>query len=1227
MIMMRKATENHRNSGAFAEYFSPRLKVKDLTKKQWHPPQYAAFYKETPMKPSQVPNRLSHTHSKRTSAYQRPELWYQDRPNAYQTSSSYRGPVTSDMNSSMTIPQHNPKHTVGTSWHSSQPSEFTSKEPHHILGSINGYQPRPQDRVAPSQTAPQPPYILRPVTAEGSGNRTQLSFPRLGHHPANSLPHTRENFNNYSSSFSQVIVNRTEPNHPFSEMTREPPSSQSQQQQPMTRPQNPVGDLNYRSFQKPSESCRTSNLNPSPQLGNYAKTQTTMPTTQIPPRTLPVSQPSSKKPVAIKPSHVPQTKDYPPQTDTLEPSPSLKCSGFSKSKEQINISSPFQHCTKVSPITTASKTSLKSAKEDGTKGSKSGVLRTKSNTLLSPKVLQKPPNAVTQPVKRVRSESASSIVEQASKRKPPSSGHQASQHHKPVRPQRSSLLPDDLKELFTPDPMTYVVNPPHKTLKPKITDEKPKSAMSERDGPSHTTSSSRRAVCVSPMNKTAAYLSQASCPLLTSMPTVILNRINVEDYIRPKKKMKSTSSKSTNGHSKKESSKLMNSPLLGKDAVASEQMSVSPLVKQTADKSRKHVKVSDPIELDLNLDLRLALDFDDSRSSHCSEEEQLISLQDMLTRATKLPETPKKVTFSEPSTPGNDGPKSKNVLQLLPSIVETGSYKNNLDQMLKEINVNKRSKEIETLLRTACSEGVLRIAEYEQTEESQEINTCTEFQTKFLQRFSLVSGAFREPTPGEAVFSIEKFGHIFNQDSLQLRHCTVHPQGRAQKTLLWSSPAQLRLHVTLGLFQEAYDCHSPCPPQVMLLLFKMLSVHSERLVSDGLLQAMCDITCTAAGQIVNHGNQQFNVWVPSLADVTLILMNMGAAFVTLYPFEDLQPLFTEGDLLEDLCINSESFSEGHQNEILEHNFSNIFKYLSYSMSLCPLAYSDNELLLLLTMLGHISLDTRFIQPSVHLEALLYRVLNNFKEWDAVLPRICSALTSFTDDHRNMCLMVQALPVYKRGKQLRQHLSLCMISKLLDGTCTYKPTQSNFQLSEVRRYLKRMQPSSLLRDLMNTVGSDRNEDEDTLDQQAYYLCYSLLTLLNEATSLQFYTANQKKQVLILLSLLEVHIKCDIRESMKYLYRSKVKDLVSRIYTKWQKLVQRTHPLHNKLYDYWQPQETLRNNKQVKEEEDEATVIKATEETEEKATQEAVKGGGDMELDSNLEESDGPVKMDD
>nr|XP_021328353.1 uncharacterized protein slf2 isoform X4 [Danio rerio] len=113
----------------------------------------------------------------------------------------------------------------------------------------------------------------------------------------------------------------------------------------------------------------------------------------------------------------------------------------------------------------------------------------------------------------------------------------------------------------------------------------------------------------------------------------------------------------------------------------------------------------------------------------------------------------------------------------------------------------------------------------------------------------------------------------------------------------------------------------------------------------------------------------------------------------------------------------------------------------------------------------------------------------------------------------------------------------------------------------------MRPSSLLKSLSSARGSE--DCDATLDQQAYYLCYSLLTLTNEASNFEFLPSAQRNDLRCLSSLLEKHIKCDIRESEKMLYRSKVKDFVARIYTKWQVLLTRTRPQEGMLYDYWKP----------------------------------------------------------
>ncbi|KAM6915945.1 SMC5-SMC6 complex localization factor protein 2 [Xenentodon cancila] len=814
---------------------------------------------------------------------------------------------------------------------------------------------------------------------------------------------------------------------------------------------------------------------------------------------------------------------------------------------------------------------------------------------------------------------------------------------------RRPVIPDDIDQLFTPDPKTYVVSPTCKTAKPKIDGETIKSPISEKA--SSPTSGSSPSVTGSSCHKTLSRVTElphtrpaSKRESLVGLPTVTLERVKLEKLNFSSKDKGLTNSpissesqpvdvKSDNNCTLLDSSYLSSS-YLNSDAAASEQTSSSQctpsqsLEKQASEKRKKEANEEDPIDVDLDLGFSFKYSLDVTQSSDSSEEEQLMSLQEMMECVAKPPHTPEKGAFSEPSTPGHKSSPPKTVLS---STIKLGVYKNNLDRMLEEINNNKRAKEVEAELLTACQEDLLRIAEYEEAEENQEDDISTE-QQEFLLRYSLMSSAIREVPPGEAVFNLERFGHIFDQNTLQLRQCMVSPQGTAQKALLWSSPAQLRLHVIIGLFQDAYDYSSPCPPQVTRFLFKMMSVHSERMVSEKILQALNDIACSAAYQIGKNGSHQFEVWVPSLADVTLVLMNMGVSFVALFPFENLQPLFTEGDLLEDIYIKSESPSTEDQLSFSEHNCSNILKYLSYCMGLCPRAYSDEELLFLLIMVGKISLDTsRILQSTVEVTCLQYKIVNNIRDWDAVLPRICLALTDLTDDHHNMCLLVQLLPDNTRGKQLRRHLSLSMISKLLDGSSSYRPTQEEFQLADLRPYLPRMQPSALLRGLYQ---KDKEEDLAVLDQQAYYLCHSLLTLTNEASNFQFFPAHQKAQLLVLSYALETHVKCDIRENEKCLYRSKVKDLVARIYTKWQMLLQRTRPLNGKLYDYWQPVTTFGRSQEdgedtgveeAEEEEKQTTLADENDEVvvegeEEEKQVEKMEPEEDMELDQRPEEKD-------
>ncbi|XP_023261564.1 SMC5-SMC6 complex localization factor protein 2-like [Seriola lalandi dorsalis] len=1302
---MRKVQENQGKTRTLGEYFSPRSKVKDLALQERSLPHFSSFNQETPMKPSQVPNRLSLPPPRRVLPLQSPELCHRDRLGPPRQPHHAVGPVRStEFNvgspTNVGIPTHRPHHTprdrLGPSQHSAQHSDsFCSSQlvpgsQSYIDTSVKRLQPSPPG--ISHHASPQfmkdlsnrtPSFHIRGhqvtepmVTLSYSGSKDVTAKSQESHKAQSSnvrslIPTIQLHRPPVTPSLNTSAAQEVSPRHLSDSECLSPGNSQCSRRgyqpslstQPSDRisasslhmhsPVAPYQDQQLKrtpSSEKPipvdlncssQKRCREFEVSDDNakkmclQGTNSGKAQTPKPTVCSSVSTSLVSSSSQPSVLELPPETTDSHLCLEPacgQSTCLELSSTFKpaqssCASLSPKPcikrrpsvgaKQAYINSTHNHIVKIKELKSPSKTveeSVKKISEENDKRSKSSTLSTDvpqrdtsslphsqlgshhcghthpSTSVLPAKTLSRG-NQVEESRKTDSSTPKSALK--------PNSGPlscRKAERSKTARPRRPVVIPDDTDELFTPDPMTYVVSPAHKTTKSKTDGGTIKSSTSEKSCSPSTASSSSTPVTGSSCQKTpnskvtgSPYAVDTAISSSTGNPqipilTVTLERVNLENIKPPYSKnreLKNSPITSSGRQLKEESvksddkhaSRLPNKVTLETNTAASEQTSTShcsqspALGIQASEVSRKQVNEEDPIDVELDLGLSFALDFDLTQSSHSSEEEQLLSLQEMMEHVTKPPDTPEKGAFSEPSTPGHCSSHLKT--QPLPPTTKPGLYKNNLDQMLKEINTNKKAKEIETQLLTACKEDLLRIAEYEEAEENQEEGISTE-QQEFLQRYSLMSNAIREVPPGEVVFNLEKFGQIFNQDTLQLRQCMVNPQGTAQKTLLWSSPAQLRLHVNIGLFQEAYDCCSPCPTQVTRFLFKMMSVHSERMVSEKILQALCDIACTAAYQIVKNGSQQFKVWVPSLADVTLVLMNMGVAFVTLFPFENLQPPFTEGDLLEDIYIKSDSpSSKKEQSTFPEHNCNNILKYLSYCMGLCPRAYSDDELLLLLAVVGRVALDTRLIlESSVELYPLQYKIVNNIRDWDTMLPRICLALTDLTDDHHNMCLVVQLLPDNTRGKQLRRHLSLSMISKLLDGNCTYRPAEKEFQLSLLRPYLPCMQPSTLLRSMLRNQ-KDKEEDMAILDQQSYYLCYSLLTLANEASNFQFFPAHQKEQLLSLCYELETHVKCDIRESEKCLYRSKVKDLVARIYTKWQMLLQRTRPLHGKLYDYWQP----------------------------------------------------------
>ncbi|XP_074855362.1 SMC5-SMC6 complex localization factor protein 2 isoform X2 [Carettochelys insculpta] len=553
------------------------------------------------------------------------------------------------------------------------------------------------------------------------------------------------------------------------------------------------------------------------------------------------------------------------------------------------------------------------------------------------------------------------------------------------------------------------------------------------------------------------------------------------------------------------------------------------------------------------------------------EEEGLLPLQDILFSSSKPSCGTPEGSCLEDASQDTLTPSPKLPLSKLP-VVSHVSYVNSLEHLLKEKEESERVGELEKQLQEDIQQiGLNSSTGEEEQENSDEDQDLLEEHRAFIKRFSVVSDAIPDYHPGEEIFHLSNSGKIFNQQNLDLRNSGFIPQNPVEKLLLRSEVTQQLFLATQGFLTCAYSC-TQCPIPVLKWLFQMVSIHSDYYVSMQILDTLMEITLKNA----YLSDTQSRLWIPSLSDISAAFINMGVPFTSLFPLQHLQPTFTEDDIVSEMQVTvgrqvCGDISAGPAFSCLpETNLINVIKFLCFCTTLYPDGYTDHEILLLLLLLFKISLEKLLKQiPLVDLQCLLTKLLKNIRDWDAKMPQLCLTMSELSGHHHDLLWLVQLVPSWvKRGRQIRQQLSLTIISKLLNKKCINLPDTTDLQ------YLVQMKPSVILKKKIE----DRKEQQDDLseecvhselEQQAYYLIYILLHLVSEVSCFDVVNSNQRKHLLRLCGALEKHVKCDIREDARLFYRTKVKDLVARLYGKWQEMIQNSRPTQGKLHDFWEP----------------------------------------------------------
>ncbi|XP_040217829.1 SMC5-SMC6 complex localization factor protein 2 isoform X2 [Rana temporaria] len=547
------------------------------------------------------------------------------------------------------------------------------------------------------------------------------------------------------------------------------------------------------------------------------------------------------------------------------------------------------------------------------------------------------------------------------------------------------------------------------------------------------------------------------------------------------------------------------------------------------------------------------------------EEEEILKPLDeiMKTAAQPVPATPQKADLSSLSlSPMLDTPVNNRLKELL----QTPRYDNNLVLLVKEKEESERINAIEKQLHKDLERGQgvadEKVMDCEQNEE------LTDEHRDLLKKFSVAANAIPDHHPGEEIFHLSQSGRIFNICTLNLKHLESI-SGSSEEMIIFSCiPGNQLLLATEGFLTTLYQ-FKQCPEVLMRWLFQMVSVHPSYAISIKLLNALIEITC-------NHlTNLEEKPWVPTLLDIATVFANMGIAFKTLFSLPHIQPAFSDSDLVSAV---PGSVSTEQQTLCTEQIFSrvpasqmaHVIKFLCLCTAVYRESYHDLEILALLVMLLKIHLEKEIKDiPVMDLHCLIANLLQNIKDWVTIMPELCFAMSELSNHHHNFLKLLQLVPTFEiRGRELRRHVSLIFISNIQNGHCTDIPLDYVSRMLLLCTCLSQMKPSSLVRKMQSL---EENEAKTflELDQEAYYLTFSLLHLVNDASSSDEPLSFQRKYLVKLCSELEKHVKSDIREDARFFYRTKVKDLVARIHGRWQELLLYSRPSQGKLHEYWKP----------------------------------------------------------
>ncbi|XP_021053937.1 protein FAM178B isoform X1 [Mus pahari] len=418
-----------------------------------------------------------------------------------------------------------------------------------------------------------------------------------------------------------------------------------------------------------------------------------------------------------------------------------------------------------------------------------------------------------------------------------------------------------------------------------------------------------------------------------------------------------------------------------------------------------------------------------------------------------------------------------------------------------------------------------------------------------VEKFSVSLQVISTVHPGETVFLPRRHPLPYFLDSSRLK-----PHSPLEELFLRSSLPEQLSFLHNGLLSNLYLHAADCPQPLLQWLFQLLTWPPE--TSSRAFGLLWDLSIDG---LFRQPDEDMHFWCPSLQEVKEVFSSLGAYNPALYPQGPFQ--HSSRVLESEASLDSQ---DPPQEVALDIKLSYIYRFLILCLLVRPVSYTDASILSLMELLCRAGLDVGLcLLPKTDLQQLLLLLLERIQEWPGKLQPLCCALSWVSDHHHNLLALVQFfLDVTPRGRQLRSQLSLAIIARMLGQQESLPFSGEKTQLTLLSQLLSLMRPSSLRQCLgIETLPSSPGQQSKAsaeLDHKVCYLCHSLLTLAGVVVSSQDITPNQWGELQLLCMQLDRHISTHIRESPQAMHRTKLKDLATQTYIRWQDLLAHCQP---------------------------------------------------------------------